>query len=120
MAATGTDLSGLATDGTNFAVLALNGNNADTLGLSNFGFFAGSITLPTNGTTVGAIALSPTGDTLFISDGSTLHALDVDGLTVSTIGSFGVAGMSGLAVIPSPSVTGAMGLLALAGLRRRR
>lgn len=120
MSATGTDLSGLLTDGTNFAVLALNGSAPDTLGLSNFGFFTGAITLPTNGTTVGALALSPAGDTVFISDGSTLHALAVNGLTVSTIGAFNVSGMSGLAVIPSPSITGAMGLLALTALRRRR
>jgi hypothetical protein len=120
MSAVGTDLSGLVTDGTNFAVLALNGSAPDTIGLTNFGFFAGAIPLPTNGTTVGALAISADGSQVFISDGSTLHALSVSGLSVSTIGSFGVAGMSGLAVIPTPSVAGAMGLLALAGLRRRR
>jgi hypothetical protein len=115
------DLSGLTDlDGTDWLGFATGYGTSDAVySVSSDGVATFLFDTATNSTGVGALVRDDAG-TVYLSDGAVLYTVDLGAGVANAVGDFGVAGVSGLAVIPAPGAALAFVGATLVAARRRR
>lgn len=115
------DISGLVFAGSSLFGYAKNGTLEDSI--VSIDTVSGSATRIglvgfDSASSVGGLAVVAGGD-VYLSSGDALYTVNASTGVASFVGSFGVAGMSGITVIPSPGV-GSLAMLAMGMAMRRR
>ncbi|MCU0688862.1 MAG: hypothetical protein MUE97_03865 [Phycisphaerales bacterium] len=118
LASEGSDFSGLLVTPIGNLALALNGTGPDTVTLFSGTQIIATVPTGTNGAAVGALATD--GQTVWMSDGTSLFTISTSSGAATLVGGFGITGVSGLAFIPAPGAVALLGLGAGLAARRRR
>lgn len=117
------DVSGLAFVNNQLFGLAANGTDADALVRYNTTTGSAEVIASlalTNTEGLAGLAWDFTGSSVFASSDSALFRIDTQSGAVTSIGAFGIQGVSGIAYIPAPGAAGLLVAMGIAGARRRR